>query len=335
MKTENITEYFLLRNYLEYGLIARGNLLNLTDTALDLFNNNSLLLKVRGKITRMQFNKSDQDKLRSTLQLDIITKIMMYVEDFIILAESFRQKRNFYDIITSDDPKDDIGNLLKTFFDSIENLSEAELKKMLSYGDETLLDLSENEKTVLNKILQGNMREFRRILIELRDFSRTHHPIWKRYKHAGFPYVPGLATQTGNEFLKQFPFTFVVFTGKDPLKDNLTIPYSDDVIEGYRIIFDSLQNLILDLLSAKIGSLERELDAVFPNVSFAPDSLSKAEWETYSTILKKFEEKYPFQESLQNLICLHQHQNNFVGMQIYKNFLMMLEKEKMSKMLQI
>lgn len=72
-------EYVLLNNYLE-NIIVRGFLIRVPFYALEQIENNSWY---------KQISDEEKPKVRSILQIDIVSKIMMYTEDLAILTESF------------------------------------------------------------------------------------------------------------------------------------------------------------------------------------------------------------------------------------------------------
>src|SRR5689334_12610966 len=83
-------EYVLLNNYLE-NIIARGFLIRVPFYALEQIENNSWY---------KQISDEEKPKVRSIMQVDIVSKILMYIEDLAILAESFSLDRDFYELLT-------------------------------------------------------------------------------------------------------------------------------------------------------------------------------------------------------------------------------------------
>ena len=52
--------------------------------------------------------------VRNTIQIDIISKIMMYIEDIVVLAASLLEEKNFYDEFLSPS-SGDLGGAIKMF----------------------------------------------------------------------------------------------------------------------------------------------------------------------------------------------------------------------------
>ena len=61
-------------------------------------------------------------------------------------------------------------------------------------------------------------------------------------------------------------------------------------------MFSSFQNLLPDLINNRLGSIEREIDRIYPHVSYTPDEWAYEEWQEYNKVLMKFDKKYPFKE---------------------------------------
>ena len=67
----NIREYFLLQNYLTNGSNARGILLKMSIDTLERINNDEWI---------HSFSAESKPTVRCFIQIDIISKIMMYLE---------------------------------------------------------------------------------------------------------------------------------------------------------------------------------------------------------------------------------------------------------------
>jgi hypothetical protein len=101
-------EYTLLRTYQE-NIDTRGVLLRIPFVALEQIENDSWGNK--------KFSDDEKVRLRSIIQVDIVSKIMVYVEDLAILSESFIQDRDFYDLIV--DENINIGRLTGVFVSDV------------------------------------------------------------------------------------------------------------------------------------------------------------------------------------------------------------------------
>lgn len=109
MDPEIQKDYLLLRNYKENVLGMRGILLKISMNSIEQIENDTFPL---GK-----FQGNEKIKLKSVFQMDIISKIMMYLEDLIIMSESFRIETPYYKLLdTSDKNKNDVGKIIKDFF---------------------------------------------------------------------------------------------------------------------------------------------------------------------------------------------------------------------------
>lgn len=293
MNNDKFSEYFLLKNYSDQSLYTRGILGKMTLTYLELVKNDTVPFAEKEGIKKFHFVSGEKEKVLSLLQTDFVSKLLLYIEDFAIFAESFRQKRSFYDIVSSKDPKDDVGLLVEKFLKNADNYSLEEYLGIMSYVNPEHESLEEEEKKLLKKITDGNISEMRRIFRDMYEFGKTHHPIFKRFKHAGFPIVFGLDAMKSPNF-KNYETYLAVLIGKDPLKDVQYIPYSSKVMESYEIIFASLQDLLKDIVINKIASIERGITAIYPHLTYTPQDWTREEWDEYGKVLKKFGERNPF-----------------------------------------
>ena len=73
-------EYIFLRNYQENGLMAKGFLLRIPYVVLKQIEEDKWDFKI---------DQNEKPKFTSFIRIDIISKIMMHIEDLAILSESF------------------------------------------------------------------------------------------------------------------------------------------------------------------------------------------------------------------------------------------------------
>jgi hypothetical protein len=276
------SEYLVLRNYKENGIAGRGFLIRILETALQQIENDTWIKTIPN---------NEKPQVRSLVQIDILSKIMMLIEDLAILAESFRQGRNFYDFLH--DKTVDIGEMIETFFKSIDSMSKEELMIMLSYESPEKLGLNEQSYSILNRVVDSNLAEVRRILKEIGSFGKTNHPAFKRYKHAGFPIIVGSLPTSPTEELANFDSFSMVAVGKDPRKDVLPIPYSEDVLKGYWIVIDGIQKLLIDLTTNRMACIERKIPKLIPIEIYGEEPLSKEDRLKLDIIAKTFYDLHP------------------------------------------
>jgi hypothetical protein len=179
-------ECLLLRNYQENGVCLRGFLLRIRFLALG---------QIEEDKWPFELNENKKLKFKAFIQLDIISKIMMYIEDLAILSESFMSQQNFCDILN--DNSINIGDMIRCFFEKISYISDEGIYKIMSYAAPSQLSLDDKSTIVLNKHLNSNVKELKRILKEIGDFGNTNHPLFKRFKHAGTPIFCGALNTSG------------------------------------------------------------------------------------------------------------------------------------------
>jgi hypothetical protein len=126
-KTE--LEYMMLRNYQENGLVGRRVLIQIPFVALEKIEEDKWYTKV---------DENEKPKVRGIIQIDIISKIRMYMEDLAILSESFISQRNFYDLLDSVNIGDMVGNFFRK---RLPTISDEEICKIMSYGSSDQFNL--------------------------------------------------------------------------------------------------------------------------------------------------------------------------------------------------
>ena len=220
---EEMQNYLLLENYIKSSFPARGILLKHMFKNLDEIIQNRSFLFEREPIS---FSKEDLPVLQSIFQIDIIAKIMMYVEDLIIILEAILKKGgDYYGLLDIDITKDrdvDVGDRIKKFFQDKDNFSMTDWRKMLSY-------LNPNNQlkysNVIAKLIELNIVAFKDFINNIQIFSETHHRIFRRYKHAWFPFKPGYRSELSYPFTsRRFDSYSMVFVGKNPLSRSYSIP---------------------------------------------------------------------------------------------------------------
>jgi hypothetical protein len=124
--------YLLLENYIKSSLPARGLLLKfMFKTLKEITQHRSFEFEGQA----ISFEKEDLPALQSMLQIDIIAKIMMYVEDLIIILLAILEADGNYFLLLDRHSKEepDVGDRIKLFFRDKDNFSMEDWRKMLSY----------------------------------------------------------------------------------------------------------------------------------------------------------------------------------------------------------
>lgn len=280
-----LEEYFLLFNYLHNGgIYARGMLLKLMFDDLKRSRPNSILT-IDGHENKLTGN--DANYLRSMIQVDIISKIMIYVEDLIIIIDSMMEpNKNYYHLLDEHDP--DVGTRVTTFLDNLSKLSDDEMRTILcyTYPDNSAFDSNETE--LVNRIIQENIQQFKQNLELLSRFRNAHTQMFRRYKHAGLPIVFGVPLQP--PLSDKFEFCTVVSVDRDPLRDIFPVPYFDDVAQRYKELIKILEELITIVIKNRLESIKRKTTGIIPD---APNHLSSTEKNIFSGLVAKFSRNNP------------------------------------------
>ena len=280
-------DYLLLKNYNENILPMRGILLK---TAI-----NSISQIEEGKFSIGNFSGTKKIKAKSMFQIEIISGIMMYIEDLIVLSESFRRRTSYYELLDlSDENQNDVGKTIERFFENVNSFSDEEFRRIFGYKDPSQLNLEEDESKLAEKVIQNNIAEMRRLFVQIGKFGKTHHPVFRRFKHAGAPLMLGMKKKQQDTPLSGFDSYTHVLIGKDPFREIIIIPLSKDVLNGYHIIIHAIQTCLRDLVTNQIACIERNITGILPNERYFQGSFSEKENKLYNKILVEFYNKHPF-----------------------------------------
>lgn len=281
-------DYLLLRNYNDNIRSMRG--LSFT-VAIESINHAEEGKFLRGNISSIE----DRVKVKKAFQLEIISSIMLYIEDLVVLSEAFRRGISYYELLRlSDTGEIDLGKMIEKFFEDVGCYSDEELCKIFGYADPSRLDLEEDERELVEKVMQENIVEMKKAFAKIETFGKTHHPVFKRFKHGGAPLLfDPKVTVRGDFPLSESESFITVSTGEDPCEDVIFIPLSKDVLTGYEIVVRGIQYCLLDMVTNHIACIERNLPGIPPHEHYSRDSLSTKETDLYAKILEKFVAKYP------------------------------------------
>ncbi|MGI0074033.1 MAG: hypothetical protein ACREA3_09505 [Nitrosotalea sp.] len=278
-------EYFLLRNYQETGQNTRELSLRMCFEALEKIDSNNWFVKFEEPNLQNKKNNA-----KCLIQLEIISKIMFYIEDLAIISESLLRGTNYYELLDpADTNTDDIGKLIKNFFSKMDLLSHDELCKIMSYKIPNTSNFDKECIELLTKMINADIEETRRILKLIGIFGKEHHPVFRRYKHAGLPFIFRINMEQDLEFFKNFDFSSAVLVKEhEPFRDMQVIPYSEDVIEGYKIMIKDIRKFLRRIIENRIGCIQREVDWIIPTTSFSVQLFSMDELRK----IKSKSEKY-------------------------------------------
>lgn len=286
-------ELALLLNYQESTFAFRGVILKLLYKTIDEIDSDSFFIKII---------EEDKPKAKGMIQANIISQIVMYIEDFAVFAESFRSGKNFYDLIgnVQEQNKIDLGVTIENFFKNLDNFSDKEICDIMSYVNPDEIDFGE-DTTLIKKHIALNIKELRRMFLMFRDFSDTNHIVSKRLKHAGIPIIPGLTANTpGPNIFKNHDYIMAVAKGYDPALDVVPIPFSKQVMDAYHIIIHAIQTQMTDIVKNRIWCISRQMKKMIPFESYCEYMLTFEENSRLRPVVDKYISEHPIiiQESM-------------------------------------
>ena len=293
----------MLRNYDENTFEMRGILLKIAMKSISQIEQNkfSILKFLDGDGETQLESSKEKTMAKSILQLEIISQIMMYVEDLIILSESFRKKISYYKLLDRIENEPDVGQRIKNFFTRLETFTNEDFYSILGYENPNNLDMNDDERKLVEKIVRVNIMAYRETIVEIDRFSDVHHPVFRRFKHAGAPLVPGVRLPSEKSSpLSRFDSCTMAAIGLDPLEDMVPIPLSQDVLTSYEIIITKIQKILKDLLQAHLMRIRRNLNGIIPLHAYGSNNLSNAEKEAYKKIIDEFYRKRPRDPTVPN-----------------------------------
>jgi hypothetical protein len=164
---KRLREFALLVNYRQ-NIYSRGILLRVNFFALEQIENDLWYIKIP---------PNEQSQVKSLIQIDIISKTMMYVEDLAILAESIQLDKDFYELLM--DEKVDIGDKTGEFIREVASFTYEKLSRIMSYADIDQIGPDEKWRPLLKKYFDYHVEKVRRMLQEISSFSKANHPLYK------------------------------------------------------------------------------------------------------------------------------------------------------------
>jgi hypothetical protein len=238
-------------------------------------------------------------RVRSLIQIDIVSKIMMYVEDLAILAESISLNRDFYELLI--DENVDIGDKTGKFINKADSLTYEELLQIMSYLDIEQIGSDDIWRELLKKHFDYHVEKVRRRLQEITSFSKANHLFYKRFNHAGMPIFSNLLPKTSSfPSLDKFETFSVVAEGPNPFEDSIIIPYSKCVLKRYEEIVYELQTFLQEIPQNRIECLKRNISGLIPKGG-QPGLFSSHERELMGIKIDEFYRTHPVGDIPTNL----------------------------------
>lgn len=131
--------------------------------------------------------------------------------------------------------------------------------------------------SLLNKLIPQNISEVKRLLDYIELFVDSHIDAYRRMKHAGYPTrfgykypwpypstVFGFNSDGSIRTGKKFDSYSMVYYGKNPQTEVIPIPYSNDVIDSYKVLIIRLQEIIIHVINNKLECIKRQVAGIIP-----------------------------------------------------------------------
>jgi hypothetical protein len=226
-----------------------------------------------------------KEEHRVFVQLQIISKIKMMIEDFAVLSMSFIGKCNFYEILTS---KEDMGPKIGEFIQKLADVKYDMIFEIMSWiRVENLGDTKINsiDFDLMCKYIGAQAAILQQQLEKIADFSNYHHPAFKRFKHGGMPIFTNFRINSNFESIS------LVSKEKDFFNDLSLIPYHNSFFKMYMQFAYDLGDIILEMIENKQRCNTHNIAGVFPKTSYAGSS-------SVRDIIRRYNIRYPLLTTL-------------------------------------
>lgn len=179
----------------------------------------------------------------------IVSEIMFLIEDLFTLLISFKQNIPYFRLLN---PKlVDLGGKIERFLSLLTKYQDVDYFELLSY-DYDGYRRSSIPKGV-QSLMSKNIEQFKGDLLLLIEFSKNHHPIFRMYKHGGFPF----STPHQDSLLSSCDFYSLILTHIPNTKFTV-IPLNSKIVELYKKIYMVLYRILFNLISNKLELIRRE-----------------------------------------------------------------------------
>jgi hypothetical protein len=296
MEEEEFKDYLLLRLYKEQGFMIRGFLLKYSFETIKNIQSDNFYIK---------FNDNEKLTAMNIIQMDIVSKLIMYIEDLAIFAESFLRKKIYYDFLI--DKNTDIGELTGRFVKKIiadrNGITDKEISAIMNFTDLEKTKIFEDCIDIARKYLQANINSIRQLLRNIGEFSYATHSIYQRFKHAGMPIFPAVPFKTiiqNQSLLNRFQTVNVASIGKDPFYDITLLPFSVELLDKYEKLAAEIQSIIEGMISNKIKCIERRMPGLFPENQLAENKLNHAELSIINDKISEYNKNYEIRKDIPN-----------------------------------
>jgi hypothetical protein len=194
---------------------------------------------------------------------------MMYTEDLIILMNAMLLNKGYY-YEWLDDKSCDIGDRIKYFVKGRKELQPSQWQKILSYVDPNSQLVEDIDRPIVKKLIDSNIEFIKKAFDYVIDFTESNIIASRRYKHAGLPIRLGYRFD-GNPLTSgtKFESYSMISAGADPLTNVMPFPYSNNVIESYKILLPQLQYMISHIIRNKLECIARRVEGIIPKTYFS------------------------------------------------------------------
>ena len=264
--------YILAKAYRTENIYYRGLLLRFSFDLIDFTVKDNL---------PYPFTAEEKLKIKHLVQLDIVSKIMMLIEDLAVFSAAFvKDPKGLADLVYKD-----AGKITTDFFLGLDSFTDEDFYKLLGYTSPQELILKGEDLELILRLSSQNVSEVRRVLNQIGEFRKQHIEMFRRFKHGGFGIV--VAGSQAGQPPHPFEKSSVMMVLENPnIAEALPIPHSDKVLEAYRLVIERVQKLLMEILDGQINNAELGISGHLPNRGYSIVDFTPQEKERLSKLIE-------------------------------------------------
>lgn len=289
-------DHAILSEYSKYGIYSRVRAIQLLESTI------CGQLESANKITEDLDHGLNTNQLIATLQIVLVSQLMMFLEDVAVFCLAFLNNDwKYYQLLDSETEEGDLGAAIGRFYKKeIESLTDEDLRRIMSYVDpERYAFKNKEQKDHVINIMNKNFESIRKFFKKIAVFGDNHHGIFRRYKHAGFPFFLGMKIPDTDVDYKHFDFVSAAsISPSNPSKEVILMPFSKDTLISYENLNKDIFLFLRSMIINKLICVERNVENVLP--SYMDDHFnrkySNEEMNTLKSLWGDFEAAHPVPE---------------------------------------
>lgn len=192
-----------------------------------------------------EFDIEKINNIKSTLSVDLLSKVMMSIEDLGAIIIALTDLKKFTKTFLSVKPYEARG--------IIKEISTKDNKfffELLTYPDVDSLPLDEEEKKFLSDMYERDIAVLKKLFLKISEFVERHNKAFVKSKH-GYPILMGIET---TPFADGIDMMIPVIT--EPAPKTRVILSGIKIVELYFKLIRTTTRLVKELISSKLNMIQ-------------------------------------------------------------------------------